>query len=59
MKKIYQTPQMTATKLQTAHIIAASELLKGEDITSETGTVQGDVKGFNNRRGKNLWDEQW
>ena len=57
MKKIYQTPQMTATKLQTAHIIAVSELSKGEDITS--GTIQGDVKGFNNRHGKNLWDEQW
>ena len=60
MKKIYQTPQMTATEIEIERVICGSDLhevngqLKGS-LYDKDATSDGLTKG----RGKNVWDEQW
>jgi hypothetical protein len=60
MKKIYQTPQMTATEIEIERVICGSDLrevdgqLKGS-LYNTNATDAGLTKG----RGKNVWDEQW
>ena len=60
MKKIYQTPQMTATEIEIERVICGSALSKDGDqlkgsLYKQDATSDGLTKG----RGKNVWDEQW
>ena len=61
MKKIYQTPQMTATEIEIERVICGSNLhqdgnqLKGSLYNDTNATGAGLTKGH----GKNVWDEQW
>lgn len=64
MKKIYQTPQMTATEIEIERVICGSDLQVGND-----GKLRGSLyndndtyatgAGLTKGRGKNVWDEQW
>ena len=43
-------------KIQSARIIAVSQVEFGDDITDAGVVVEGDVKGIGTR---SIWDEQW
>ena len=61
MKKIYQTPQMTATEIEIERVICGSDLhedgngqLKGSLYNTNANSA-----GLTKGHGKNIWDEQW
>ena len=63
MKKIYQTPQMTATEIEIERVICGSDL---HEVDGQDGQLKGSLykqdatsDGLTKGRGKNLWDEQW
>ena len=60
MKKIYQTPQMTATEIEIERVICGSDLHKdGEQVKGSLYNDNATGYGLTKGRGKNVWDEQW
>ena len=65
MKKIYQTPQMTATEIEIERVICGSDLQVGNDgklrgsLYNDTNDTNATGPGLTKGRGKNVWDEQW